>query len=126
MNGLSWLIYLADVADNLDNLLSFMQGAGLVGGVILGIAAFVGADEMEAKDWATWRRVAFRLTLPAFLTGALVGSVVPSKETIYAIAASEMGEEVLDGTEGRAMKALNSWLDRQIAGEEAPAPTEKK
>lgn len=44
--------------------------------------------------------------------------VVPSSDTVYAIAASEMGERVLSSpTAGKALKALDHWLDRQIDDE---------
>lgn len=40
---------------------------------------------------------------------------IPSSKTIYAIAASEMGEEVLASpTADKAHKALDAWLDDQI------------
>lgn len=52
------------------------------------------------------------------IIAALVIIPVPSKDTIYAIAASEMGERALASPTGdRAVKALNAWLDRQIARE---------
>ena len=51
----------------------------------------------------------------------VVSLAVPSKDTVYAIAASEVGEEIVKSeTAGKAVKALNAWLDKQIA------PTEKK
>jgi hypothetical protein len=46
-----------------------------------------------------------------------INVVVPSATTFYAIAASEVGETILKSeTAGKAVQALNSWLDRQIAG----------
>lgn len=42
--------------------------------------------------------------------------VLPSRETIYAIAASQMDEQALKSDIGaKTFRALDAWLDRQIA-----------
>lgn len=60
--------------------------------------------------------------MPAIIAAAVCSVVfvfVPQKNTVYAIAASEVGEEVLKSeTADKAMTALNAWLDRQIAGQQ--------
>lgn len=117
MNDLSWLLYAADVCDNLDWLFFLCMLIAVIGGFMW---CFVGcamaADHNPAvEDWKTWRKVGWGLLLPAFFFGCIMGSIVPSKETVYAIAASEMGEKALNTQTGnKAVKALDSWLDRQI------------
>jgi len=44
----------------------------------------------------------------------LMAALIPSKETMYAIAASELGEKLLHTeTVSKAQKALEAWLDSQ-------------
>lgn len=111
MNDFSWLIYAAGISENLSAV--FILGA---------IAAMAWAlfDAM-LNDLETNKFKVPRLAIPTAVSCALISSILPSSNTIYAIAASEMGEEVLQSaTATKAMKALDAWLDRQIAPD-APA-----
>lgn len=122
MNTLSWLIYLADLVENLDWFLSAVTSMALV---VLALSlicgAFMAGDEAGPPAWVAWRRFVF--WTPIVLSVSLIlGSIVPNKNTVYAIAASEMGERALTSETGsRAFRALNLWLDRQIADEPEPA-----
>lgn len=119
MNSLSWMIYAADVVGTVDwffNLCLFLSA----GGGFIWIAFGFHGGCWEPRDWKVWRDTGFKFLLPAAVAGLLVSSVVPSEETVYAIAASEMGEKALNSeTGGKAVKALRAWLDRQIAGEKS-------
>lgn len=120
MNKLSWLIYLADVCNDLDSLLFFAMTVGVFGFII---SLVVWAND---ENWQpdSRRRTIWYLFFPIMVGGSIFGAIVPSDDTIYAIAASEIGEQVLDSHTGnKAVKALNHWLDKQI-GEEQPAPTQ--
>lgn len=100
MNTLSWLIYAAEVSDRasgLCKLLAFLFPL-IMGGPAV-VAAFVMAyDDNYGKGailskWAPWT------LLPAVLVvevALLVGAVaLPSKSTLYMIAASEAGEAIV-------------------------------
>ena len=121
MNSLSWMLYLADVTGSFSTVLSFSAIGGGLGGLVAVIAAAISTD-LDNIGKAEKR--------PIFKTGwkagggffkfaiavALVASVIPSKTTIYAIAASEVGEDLAKTeTATKAVKALDAWLDRQIA-----------
>ena len=123
MNSLSWLIYLADVAGNLDSFFFALMIVSIIAAVIWVIVMFSALDENEGPTfWRPWRRIGYFVIAPLFFTGVILGSVVPSRDTVYAIAASEMGERALrTPTADRAFKALNSWLDRQISNESEPS-----
>jgi hypothetical protein len=44
-----------------------------------------------------------------------VSVLIPSKDTMYAIAASELGEEVVKSAIGqKSIKALEQWIDSQL------------
>lgn len=121
MNQLSWLLYLADVASGLEIAFRTTSLVSLVVGVacLLAVPATEGEvleDENPRRRWfSTLRWSAFGLVSSFVLLVA-----VPEKETVYAIAASEMGEQVVSSPTGqKAMKAIDAWLDRQIAGQPA-------
>jgi len=118
MNSLSWLIYLADVADNLDWFFFIVMLLSILGGIIWLIVGLGMADTgAGSDDWRTWRKSGL-LLIPLFFFGVVLGSIVPGKETVYAIAASEMGERAMNTqTFGKATQALNRWLDKQIQPE---------
>lgn len=124
MNELSWLIYAADVADSAGGWLWF---GGIAGGIvsIVGAGAYaISLDESfdaeEAKPIRSFAGRLWKWSLPLLVFSVVVSVAVPGRETVYAIAASEMGERVLTSeTGGKAVEALNAWLDRQI-GQPAP------
>lgn len=124
MNGLSWLIYLADMSGTA-KAVSMMVIAGCAAvsivGFILGLSARDNLSWSHLRDKADWDALArermklWRHVLPYAIGAAIVLVVFPSTQTIYAIAASEMGEEVIKSpTAGKAVKALDAWLDQQI------------
>lgn len=122
MNELSWLIYAADVAGSV----KAVAVAGSVAiGIGCGLSAFVGlmicssswSDEDEKKTGRSFRD-AWKKWALGFSALVAIASLTPSQNTIYAIAASEMGERVITSeTGGKAVKALNAWLDKQVAGD---------
>lgn len=135
MNSLSWMIYLADVTGGLSKLTAFLAFAcGASGlGSFIGMLTTVG----EPHIWS-WERdkadtkiadhkrlhLMFKGVIPKALLGmacfAAVSAILPSQGTVYAIAASEMGEQVIQSkTAGKEMQALDAWLDRQITPEQS-------
>lgn len=119
MNRLSWLIYLADVCNNLDWLFFLFMFIG-VAGLIISVLVWMNDGNNEWKPEQR-RRTIFHLFLPLAVTGSILGAIVPSDDTIYAIAASELGERVLNSqTGGKAVQALNHWLDKQMGTESEP------
>jgi len=96
MNNLSWLLYLAEVCGNLKIVSEafFWVGAILlaVAGICLGPVA-----EMDSDDemWGRGISVA-KKSIPLLVVGVVLTVFVPSKTTVYLIAASEMGEEAMN------------------------------
>jgi hypothetical protein len=134
MNELSWMLYLADVANSAGatfaaaGLLMFVWAIAVT---ICRIAYTLKPIYARGTSYEEeWQRAAdFWHSKTGSLTGLFLGAflllavnvVIPSKETIYAIAASEMGEAVLDsGTASKAHKALDKWLDKQLEPEQKP------
>jgi hypothetical protein len=74
--------------------------------------------EVATHKFRSW---AIRFTPILAVVFALLGGLTPSRETIYAIAASELGEEALKSSAAtKAQQALNAWLDKQIEKPEQP------
>ena len=132
MNDLSWILYLADVLPSLSRAIGVMCFMGLlVTGVLylLGLTDFFGdakySDDFLKVPYNNLATLAIRFRkfgiLIVLLLALTIGvKLFPSdKETYYAIAVSEVGEEVLKSkTTDKAMKALDSWLDKQLDDEE--------
>lgn len=107
MNNLSWLLYWAGVSGSISTaIVTVSVFAGI--GFIFWQMSYAMDDCDTAPGWRWWLPIA----------GLFIASFLPSQSTLYAIAASEMGEKVLKtDTATKAEKALNAWLDRQIAPE---------
>jgi amino acid permease len=123
MNSLSWLIYLAGVVSSIGVIAAFVAFVAFVTFFVGIIFYFQHPDDDEydkpkrASGVSMMKRSAI-----AFTVCSLLMVVLPGRDTIYAIAASEMGEELLDSETGsKAVRALDAWLDRQIDPPEEPA-----
>lgn len=112
MNELSWMIYFAGVVGALGTVMALIAAALIIGTPVA--AFFLSFDEHVephiSRMKVNWRLFSLGIAL------AIMACLIPSKETVYAIAASETGESVLHSeTGGKAVQALNAWLDLQIA-----------
>ncbi|OYU50870.1 MAG: hypothetical protein CFE27_14710 [Alphaproteobacteria bacterium PA1] len=114
MNDLSVALYWADALGSLDGLA--LIGFTLMFFMCLFVSFATMAADMddEQKLEATKALRGFLLSLPVL---AVMIVVTPSRETVYAIAASEMTEQALKTpVASKAMQAVEKWIDRQLAG----------
>lgn len=118
MNDLSWMLYWADVAGGVGGFLGVVGGFVLICSTVAFLPLSVHREDMCEETYDNGIGLAIRGVVIG-LIAVTIALFVPAKSTIYAIAASEMGEEALNTeTGGKAVKALNAWLDRQIEGED--------
>lgn len=123
MNTLSWFLYFADIASKVSILFAAVAGAGALFCVISFFVMKTQANEAliksrhykmdtsfqeEYQDYSRWaNQYAIGFSVLVFLL--VVSFLVPSKDTIYMIAASEMGEHVAMSSEaleiGQELKA---------------------
>lgn len=111
MNSLSWFLYLANVVSNLSPVLFYMI---FVCGVSFVILSFV---YTETHNEGTRKKAAFYLNRIFIVVLVLLGclTILPSKETVYAIAASEFGESILTSEAGQqVLSALKEWTLSQL------------
>lgn len=113
MNSLSWLIYIAGLVGNLGVFLNLCVIA-LVVGFAIGWLAY-GISEGETgkppKSMIIWASII-----------GLISCFIPSQNTVYAIATSQVGEHIAKNPQVQelgddAAKALKSWIKKQIDGE---------
>lgn len=141
MNKLSQLLYWADVFGGLSVVAGLLAVACLSGSVVfLGISAnYRGEEDERIADKRRYRenqdkdlspdytfvnkmRDIFRTCLFFFVLLVCVFVFTPTRNTMYAIAASEMGEQALHTpTATKAFQALDAWLDKQIGTVAVPA-----
>ena len=104
MNTLSWFIYWADV------LPSFAIGLSILFLFSFLISVFINVYQLLEKESKKYVWIPF---LCAFLL--LLCSFIPSQRTLYAIAASEMGEDVYKSEQGqKIVKQLSDWVEAQL------------
>lgn len=122
MNLLTIFLYLADIFGNLQGVLIMFA---LIGGAVIAIAVVMGAinasesrgEEREvhkafAKKAATWSW--------AVLVLAILSAIIPSKDTMYLMAGSEVGEMVV--TSDAAKEVVNKVslaIDKMLEGKGA-------
>ncbi|MVB00075.1 hypothetical protein GN330_22775 [Nitratireductor sp. CAU 1489] len=101
MNNLSWLIYLAEVADKV----SAWAGAMSIILVMVGIAGMMFIAVAISLDEISVRAASRLVGVWALVTAlfAAVHTITPSSRTIYMIAASEIGETVVTSPEAIEM-----------------------
>jgi hypothetical protein len=116
MNSLSWMIYWAGVLDSLAFLMSGVIALSVFSFFPL-VMGWMHYDGDSGDDKAARAKIKkfFRRIVVVFISVCVAGVFLPSGNTIYAIAASEYGEEALKMPEAsKARQALNAWLDAQI------------
>ena len=112
MNQLSWLLYIASVCGNAATLLQIVS---VFSGITVGILVFAvfvcGMEGYETRGYKYY----FWWVVPIFVVSLFGVILVPDKNTIYAIAASQMGEQALKTPLAqKAEQAVMAWMDEEI------------
>lgn len=115
MNSLSWFLYLAGIVENITKVLVLTGCTFLFVYVIQVLAVAFWNDYCDVyKGRQTKPYPKYKEVYIAFVFFFLV-SIIPSQNTMYAIAASELGEEVIKSNIGqKSIKALEMWIDSQL------------
>lgn len=114
MNTLSWFLYLADVINTVQGVFIFGGVASILflGAKTIYVTSFndmsINRDRQKPLP-SFWKNISL-----AMLMFALAG-LIPSKETVYMIAGSELGETAVTSERGeRIMNDIETILDLQI------------
>lgn len=120
MNSISWFLYIADVVGNLRGLLVGVAIACIAFCVLCLIGQGIAEGELSENCPNMWKR--WWQCAPTAVIFLLIAIFIPSQNTLYAIAASEVGERVVKNEKVQdiasdATKALHQWIKRQIEPE---------
>lgn len=100
MNSLSWMVYLAQVSGSVGNMfVAFAVITGLFG---VGMIIARSVEESEKENRFIIRMCHWFIPL-AFVFFAVCGNLTPTKETMYAIAASQVAETAYQSPAGQEL-----------------------
>lgn len=121
MNGLSWLLYLAELSQNVSVVLFTVAGVSLLfccaaimyGGIIKDDV--YRSEKGTSEKWLRGNRTQ-KLALKFLMVPVMalfLACIFPSKATVYMIIASEAGEKAVKTETGKkAIEAVNRYLDQ--------------
>lgn len=126
MNSLSWLIYFGTFSSSAGAFMAFLAFVGAVLAIIGFVFTVIWTDstrkEQQEKYTAFNQRGSGLISrgLAMLIVCGTVSVILPDRNTVYAIAASQVGEQIVK-TEiaSDATKALHSWIKKQIEPEPA-------
>lgn len=117
MNSLSFLLYLADVVSILDKISAFLS---VFSGILLFCAGAAYTEFSNKADYpnADYLKTIAKILSVTFLVSLFVWVMAPSKQTIYLMIASELGEEVITSPEMEVIKdtVLNKLEEWSLEG----------
>lgn len=93
MNSVSWLIYIADLVKNISEAATIAFVMMIVWGVMLNIRS-AAHNDTKSRDEPPMAYSGKPFIIAIFI--AAVSVPIPSKSTIYMIAASELGEKAIN------------------------------
>lgn len=118
MTKLSWLIYMAEVADKVSTTLSVVLLVTIAACVVLiPIAAH------EDENFFSTHKNIFKRAVIAVLPVVLLLIVIPSRATIYAMATVEYGSAAVEDLSkspytAKVKALLDKWIDEQLTEEQ--------
>jgi len=108
MNSLSWILYFADVLSKLGDIFAGLGAVLMFVSIVCIIPGFLVVWQYSSEQFAQSKRTFGRISLigiPIATFMIIVSIFIPSKETMYMIAASEVGETVMTSNDGKEIYA---------------------
>ena len=106
MNNLSWFLYFADILENVSTTIIVFSTLTFL---VATFAITIGLSEQRSVIKPGVQTV-IGATLACFIC-----AFIPSKNTMYAIAASELGESAIKSETGKKVEqALLNWIETQL------------
>ena len=122
MNNLSIVIYLADVIPSLGNLFGvFAFLSGFI--VLFATFAYFMSEDIGEKYMVDTSVKIFRWAAVVFCVSIVPNTIIPRRDTIMMIAASEYGESALKSDDVKeivnpAKQILKNWINDQLTQSE--------
>lgn len=102
MNGLSWLLYFAEVSENISGVLGFISIITALAFIIVTLFTVIPEKRQMTDTWLEQGPKLRRILMTTFFF-SLLGLVFPSQNTVYLIIASESAEMVVTSESGQRM-----------------------
>lgn len=117
MNAISWFLYLADVLSNAQLAIGLII-AGCVCFITFSGIGYAVTDGEIIDIFPNMKKYSARVLYVGIVLIVVI-IFIPSKNTLYAIAASEVGEKLIanddvKGIASDATKALQQWIKSQL------------
>lgn len=102
MNSLSWFLYIVDISTGIANFSVFLAVvSGIIGVVMMIVGAVCRDDAYHSSNQEARTRLGIRLqkisclmVIPVVLF-SLLAVLIPSKDALYMIGASQVGEQIV-------------------------------
>lgn len=118
MNNLSWFIYFVEVIPNISLFLLVSGQIALFGSLFImfcSIPFYVESYDNDKPKYVEWYKLYYKRILPILVFILLIAILIPSKETMYLIAGSELGETVVTSQEGQEiMNDIHEIIKHQL------------
>ncbi len=102
MNGLSWLLYFAEVSENVGMTLGFISIITAIATVVVTLFTVIPEKRNMTDTWAEQGPKLRKILITTFFF-SLLGMLFPSQNTVYLIIASESAEMVVTSESGKQM-----------------------
>lgn len=102
MNGLSWLLYFAEVSENISGTLGLLSVISAIVFVIFWFLHIIIPADEQSKNFGEMAPK-YAKTASAVFCLSLLGLLFPSQNTVYLIIASESAEMVVTSESGQKM-----------------------
>jgi hypothetical protein len=112
MNTLSWIIYLAELSETLKAFLAIATAAAVfaTAGFLI---TYAHSHRQEEVIWLSRTKI----SAMALIVSALSCAMLPSRQTVMLIVASELGERVVSNAQitsvvDPSLELLNAWISK--------------
>lgn len=113
MNDIMYIIYLADIVDNLRGVFVITIFIFIIIGIFLGLSLLM--DNYDGEEDKRFKLKCFKRSSIALGICFIIISILPSKQSVYIMTGLKTGNEIIHSETGtKALKILNLKLDEYL------------
>ena len=111
-----WIIYLADIAQNISTFAAIVGGVSTCGAIIL---TCILTDLTTSERVKVLRYLSITIISAILFISAAI--FIPTKQTIYMMAAAKVGQDIVEAPatkeiSSKVLQLINQKLDEQLGG----------
>ena len=116
MNTLSWMLWLADISGKFSDIVGVGCGFASIVVIIMSIALLIAQEDMDEPIKVRLLKVR-KILWPVIFVGFTLVILIPGKSTLHAIAASELGDMLINSKDmaevkKEALTTIKAWLQK--------------